>query len=187
MSLAHEEAHFCGVTWSNADSFAVQWMNRVQNWTVVTLCPTRGLGECVEIFSDAKSDGYIDYKYKIHFNPNNEGGSSDFATILADSRQDARYQQLLVVSQNSKTFLTSEEADVMEITKWAKDGYIYYTSTLPGQPGTRHFYRVPSPNLRHSNPALARAGPECLSCNLSDEASPLHRRACEYYLSLIHI
>ena len=180
MSLSHEEAHFSGVVWADADNFAVQWMNRVQNVTVVTLCPSKGLGECKEIFKDEKSHGYIDYKYKIIFDPNNESGRSDFATIQADPGTDARYQQVLVVSGDRKTFLTSDKADVTEILQWAQDGYLYYMATLPHQPGTRHFYRVPSPRLRHSNPDLAEVGPECLSCNLSD-ASPLHRRACEYY------
>ena len=43
-SLAKEgggEAHFSRVTWPSDRHFAVQWMNRFQTQTVLTLCDTR--------------------------------------------------------------------------------------------------------------------------------------------------
>lgn len=35
----------------------------------MTLCPTFGLGECEDIFAHEEPEGWIDYKYGIHFDP----------------------------------------------------------------------------------------------------------------------
>ena len=48
----------------------------------------------------------------------------------------------MVVHGNKRTYLTNQEADVLEITQWSNDGYIYYTSNMPGAPGSKHFFKV---------------------------------------------
>ena len=61
-----------------------------------------------------------------------------------------------------RTFLTRGEGEVTKILSWSRDGYVYYLSTLPGDAGSRHLYRVASPRLHHMAISI---DPECLSCN----------------------
>ena len=38
-SLAKEEHHFTAVTWQDNSTVAVNWMNRYQNFTAISVCP----------------------------------------------------------------------------------------------------------------------------------------------------
>lgn len=103
------------MTWVNEHLFAVYWMNRVQNRTVLTLCQTKGLKPCQEIFQYAEPNGWIEYKYRVHFDP--LFGMSDsvaaspmpeFVTILPDRSMEHQWRQLVAVHGTKKTFLTSQ-------------------------------------------------------------------------------
>ena len=77
------------------------------------------------------------------------------------------YRQLLYVAGNGKTrtFLTKVNgAEVVEILAWTKENYIYYISTLPNQPGSRHVFRVRSPTAPHNIKESYNGYPECLTC-----------------------
>ena len=77
------------------------------------------------------------------------------------------YRQLLYVAGNGKTrtFLTKVNgAEVVEILAWTKENYIYYISTLPNQPGSRHIFRVRSPTAPHNIKESYNGYPECLTC-----------------------
>lgn len=37
--------------------------------TVVTLCPTFGTADCAEVFAQEEPNGWINYKYDVHFDP----------------------------------------------------------------------------------------------------------------------
>ncbi len=54
-----EAPHFSGIKFVNSDTFAVKWMNRVQTKTVVTLCQTKGSGECKEVFANYEREGSV--------------------------------------------------------------------------------------------------------------------------------
>jgi hypothetical protein len=59
------EVHFSAVTWADENNFAVQWFNRFQTKTVLVICNTEGIDDCVDIFANEERDGWIDYKYKV--------------------------------------------------------------------------------------------------------------------------
>ena len=111
-------------------------------------------------------------------------------------------RQLLYVAGNGKTrtFLTKVDgAELQDILAWTKENYIYYRSTLPYQPGSRHIFRVRSPTAPHDPNEPYNGYPECLTCPSSpeDETSTskgyytpkessnhmgyLNREACNYY------
>ncbi len=76
---------------------------------------------------------------------------------------------------DSRTFLTKVDgAEVVEVLKWTEDGYVYYISTLPYKPGTRHMFKIRVPTSAN-NPEAA----QCLTCNLT--MSDLGREKCTYY------
>ena len=62
-------------------------------------------------------------------------------------------------------------AEVTDILEWTEDGFIYYMSTLPYQPGTRHLFRMKIHSTQKSS--------ECVSCNRTME--DIHREPCQYY------
>ena len=82
-SLKGREAHFTSVAWADHDTVAVNWMNRVQNVSVVSLCPlhdtTSGV-QCREVLVLPERDGWVDYKFKPKFNP--ATGDGNFLAIL---------------------------------------------------------------------------------------------------------
>ena len=177
------EVHFSRVKFADSDTFAVQWMNRIQNRTVATLCNVNSIEDCQVIFEHEEDNGNINYQYELVFDPNWTRGRDnakipDFVTILSDPHQSEQYRQLLFVSasSNSRTYLTKEKADVAEVLKWSKDGYIYYMSRLLGQPRSRHLFKVPQP----SNNNVESMAPVCITCNRSDMAE-LHRRPCNFF------
>lgn len=175
LSMANEETHFFGVHFADASRFAVKWMNRVQDRTVVTMCSINSIKDCEEIFAYEEPEGWVNYKYQLHFD--HAEGSSDFVTVFSDPHSVHRYRQVLLVSNNQRTFLTKRDADVVKILEWSSDGYIYFVATAEGQPGTRHLYRVPSPNSAASGDESNKL--ECMTCQTGDH--DLHRRECKYY------
>lgn len=177
-SLRGQEVHFSRVKFIDNHHFAVQWMNRVQNFTVVSLCQTEGVADCIEIFANEEKEGWIEYKYTLYFDPlwtPEKSPVPDFVTILSKPSSKHRYRQVMLVSDQKRTFLTQRNADVTNIAKWSKDGYIYFMAVAEDRPGSEHMYRIPSPNL--SNDDL---NAHCMSCNLNitDE---LHQRPCEKF------
>ena len=182
-SLEGQEVHFSWVEWVNEDFFAVQWMNRVQNVTVVTMCHVESIDDCVEIFANEEPSGWIEYKYRIYFDPawdQNHSKSPNFAVILADPHAKHRYRQVVLVSDNARTFLTKREADVEKIHKWSTDGYIYFSAVGEDQIGTKNLYRVPSPNLKAKSAKV-----ECLSCNFTTVAEVGRRSPCRHFTAVM--
>ena len=70
-----------------------------------------------------------------------------------------------------RTSLFISGAEVTDILEWTEDGFIYYMSTLPYQPGTRHLFRMKIHSTQKSS--------ECVSCNRTME--DIHREPCQYY------
>jgi len=156
-----------------------------QSRTIVSLCDASSgrddaAPDCSqksnEIYSQTLTDGWVEYKYRIIFNPNPPNPKhKDFVVISAASFTRHHYKQLLYVTEKGKTrtYLTKiEEAEVVDILAWTKENYIYYISTLPKQPGSRHIFRILSPTVavhaRWANSGL----PECLTCSShQDEAT----------------
>ena len=52
-------------------------------------------------------------------------------------------------------------AEVTDILKWTADGFVYYMSTLPNKPGTRHLFRIQFRTPQQQ--------PECVTCNRTME------------------
>ncbi|CAB4067421.1 DPP4 [Lepeophtheirus salmonis] len=173
-SLYSEEVHFSRVTWVDSLTFAVDWMNRVQNKkTVLSLCGVEDL-DCVEIFQRTEAKGWIESAYKVFFNPNPP--NRDFLTILPDDSTPFRYRQVFRVLGNERIRITNKNADIVDLISWNKSGYLYYTSTLPDRSTSKHFFRIWIPQT----PESPVGEHECLSCNVP-EMEYLNRTNCSFF------
>ena len=120
-------------------------------------------------------NGWVPYKYEIVFNPKPPNPKNhDFVTILPAPFLQHHYRQLVYVVGDTRNYLTKVDgAEVTEILKWSRDGHIYYMSTLPYKPGTRHMFRIKAP----MNAGPGKHEPECVTCN----RTMLNREECQYH------
>ena len=87
-----------------------------------------------------------------------------------------------------RTYLTKVEgAEVVEILAWTKENYIYYISTLPLQPGSRHIFRIRSPTAA-VNGMHGYGFAECLTCSASqgDSSLPQPTKAASNHMEYLH-
>ena len=99
--------------------------------------------------------------------------SGKFLVILPDNSHEYRFRQLFLIDieNNSRTLLTSAEAEVTEIVEWTKEDQVYYISTLPGNPGSRHLFRL----------QIGDSNIECLTCEQLEMVPSLQKRAtCDF-------
>eukprot|EP00096_Caligus_rogercresseyi_P014387 TRINITY_DN689_c1_g1_i3.p1 TRINITY_DN689_c1_g1~~TRINITY_DN689_c1_g1_i3.p1 ORF type:complete len:850 (-),score=196.30 TRINITY_DN689_c1_g1_i3:804-3353(-) len=172
-SLNPEEVHFSRVTWIDSTRFAVDWMNRVQNRTVLSMCGVGDL-DCTEIFQRQQENGWIQSGYKVLFNP--KENNIDFFTILPDDSSPFLYRQIYRILGDKQVRITNSDADVVELISWNKSGFLYYTSTLPQRSTARHFFRIWIPDDMDS----MSGNPECLSCSVP-EMEYLKRPNCSFF------
>ena len=110
------------------------------------------------------------YKYKVIFNPNPANPKTrDFVTVLPAPHLIHHYRQLAYRSGDQLVWLTQVNgAEVTDILKWTSDGFIYYMSTLPNKPGTRHLFRIQFRAPPYTSNNLQKQ-PECVTCNRTME------------------
>jgi len=170
-SMSDVEHHFTSISWRDDTSVAVIWMNRIQNMSAVAICPLADNVKCKEVFVLPVRDGWVDYKLKVVFNKYKPSGK--FLAILPSSQMRYRFRQLFIIDtdSNSRTLLTKQEAEVTEIVEWTQDDQVYYISTLPGDPGARHLFKL----------QIGQPSNTCLTCNHQEMIPHLqHRTMCDF-------
>ena len=97
--------------------------------------------------------------------------TTDFVAILPAPHLIHHYRQLAYISGDDRpVWLTQVDgAEVTDILKWTSDGFIYYMSTLPNLPGTRHLFRIQFRTPQNSIGSGRKQQPECVSCNRTME------------------
>ena len=100
----------------------------------------------------AQTNGWFTNTLPILFNKYNQ--NAEFLAILPDNSNKYRFRQLFMVGERLIR-LTKENAEVTRVVKWTKDDQIYYISTLPGEPGTRHLFKL----------QIGKPSRTCLTCN----------------------
>jgi len=172
-SLQGADAHFTAVAWSDHNTVAVNWMNRVQNLSAVALCPLQDTASpCREVLVMPERDGWVDYKFKPVFHPSS--GDGRFLAILPAASLRYRPRQLFLVdtAAGTRTLLTrQEDTEVTEVISWAPGDVVYYLATSPGDPGSRQLHKI----------TLANGVRECLSCATQEMEGELRGRPrCEF-------
>lgn len=141
------------VAFIRADSIAIMWTNRVQNYLRVDLC-VDATQNCTPIFQHPEVNGWIDNIPLIF----NEAGTS-FITILPDSVNGVRYKQIVQVSQATGMWTsvrrTSTPHTVSEILLWTADNTIWYKANNENDTAEQHIYSLSANNVL-----------SCFTCNI---------------------
>ncbi|CAB3385449.1 Hypothetical predicted protein [Cloeon dipterum] len=161
-ALDDEEFYFTSVTWVSLTELSVVWMNRAQNFSLVSVCKSP-LWMCQEVHRvTIESRGWV---------PESRGpplfskDSASFVTLtpIRDGSAGRFMHVTLVDTAKSGTFsLTHGRFDVASIEAWDHvENKIYFLAAPEGRPGQQHLWRFTlSGNVASS--------PQCLTCPYPD-------------------
>ncbi|XP_069158727.1 venom dipeptidyl peptidase 4 isoform X2 [Procambarus clarkii] len=165
-----QDHYFTAVTWVDATTVSVVWMNRAQNTSVVTLC-AHPMYFCEATHTEQSGDhGWVElYEAPIF----SEDGQNYLLRLPVRDGEEGEFKHVNLYSLRMRRVIpiTHGAFEVTEILGWDQNNnYIYYMATMEDKPGERHLFRVAdvsSPMLRI---------PECLSCLEADNTTD----ACLY-------
>uniref|UniRef100_A0A8C3VKT9 Dipeptidyl peptidase 4 n=1 Tax=Catharus ustulatus TaxID=91951 RepID=A0A8C3VKT9_CATUS len=143
------------VTWVTDERICLQWLRRIQNFSVLTVCDFIS-GNWSFLFF-ALIDVSLMFKFQPsvpHFAPDN----ASYYKVFSDS---AGYNHCWLAPIN----MTSGKWEVISIEA-VTNQFLYYISNENAMPGGRNLYKV----LLESNPKITK----CVSCNLDEDR-------CKYY------
>nr|XP_023679388.1 dipeptidyl aminopeptidase-like protein 6 isoform X2 [Paramormyrops kingsleyae] len=150
------------VKWATSTKLAVNWLNRAQNASILTLCEAT-TGVCTKKHED-ESDGWLHRQneaplfskdgHKLFFTRAVfQGGMGKFFHIaMSSSRPNATTDNL--------QFITSGDWDVTEILAYSEERQVVYFLSTEDDPKRRHLYSAHT--VGHFNR-------RCLSCDFSND------------------
>ncbi|XP_032880048.1 dipeptidyl peptidase 4-like isoform X1 [Amblyraja radiata] len=155
------------ITWVTDNRIAVQWMERRQNYSVLTICDVKenNTWTCQkeQQFAEKSTTGWIGA-----FHPSDPFFTRDgtsFFKVLSDV---SGYKHIHKVAGNplKSTPVTKGKWEVIQIL-YLTDSTLYYISNeYKGYPGQRNVYKV--------NIGADSQNPQCITCELMTER-------CQYY------
>eukprot|EP00096_Caligus_rogercresseyi_P014799 TRINITY_DN728_c0_g1_i2.p1 TRINITY_DN728_c0_g1~~TRINITY_DN728_c0_g1_i2.p1 ORF type:complete len:505 (-),score=108.80 TRINITY_DN728_c0_g1_i2:135-1649(-) len=146
------------VTWANPSELSLTWENRVQNYSIVSLCQA-DTGSCSDSLVMEEPRGWMELEEPPVFT----AGGRVFA--LALSSDGFTHVNIINRDTNQRIPLTSGKFVVTEISHWDEVLHrIYFVATRPEYPGERHLYSVS--DFEAPAPGIV----ECISCNLANTA-----------------
>ncbi|XP_022111974.1 dipeptidyl aminopeptidase-like protein 6 [Acanthaster planci] len=159
-SISNRDYYYQHVVWVNSDIIAVTWLNRPQNYSVLTLCRVDS-GNCQISYEFETPGGWVVDRGAPKFS---EGSDQiDYVRILPqrEGSHGNYYHVALVTTDQSPgkvTFLTQGRWEVTSIVAYSQsDKLVYYISTERSIRG-RHLYSVTTEK------PFTRT---CLSCDLN--------------------
>ncbi|KAM4047833.1 inactive dipeptidyl peptidase 10-like isoform 2-T2 [Anomaloglossus baeobatrachus] len=155
-TFEYREYYITLVMWLTNTQLALQWLNRPQNLSLLTMCDTT-TGTCVEKYRTS-SDVWISSQaapvFSVDFTfilvPVKQGGQREYVHIAMFSTQQGG-------KENSLQMLTSGEWDVTQILAYNTDNKTVYFLSTEDKPRARHLYSV------ETSGSLNRT---CLTCDL---------------------
>ncbi|XP_073419557.1 inactive dipeptidyl peptidase 10-like [Dendrobates tinctorius] len=155
-TFEYKDYYITLVMWVTNTQLALQWLNRPQNLSLLTICDTT-TGACVEkhrtssdvwIGSQASPVFSVDFTFILV--PVKQGGQGEYVHIAMFSTQ-------LGGKENSIQMLTSGEWDVTRIVAYKSDNKTVYFLSTEDNPRTRHLYSVET---------LGSLNRTCVTCDL---------------------
>ncbi|XP_014736369.1 PREDICTED: dipeptidyl peptidase 4 [Sturnus vulgaris] len=153
------------VTWVTDERICLQWLRRIQNFSVLTVCDfINGNWSCPEEkqFTEESRNGWIGrFQPSVpHFAPDN----ASYYKVFSDS---TGYKHIHYINGSEAPIaVTSGKWEVISIEA-VTNQFLYYISNENGEkPGGRNLYKV----LLESSAKSTK----CVSCNLDDTR-------CQYY------
>ncbi|RWS30079.1 Inactive dipeptidyl peptidase 10-like protein [Leptotrombidium deliense] len=143
-TIKDTDHYFTTVQWLNDDDISVYWLNRIQNYSVVTICSLSNSWNC-NFEMTSKTNGWVepyeppmfteDKKYYFLRIPSFQKNKNDYFRHIAKIS--------VKNSDGSFEMLTSGAFDTTEVLVFnPTTNTLYYISTLPSKSGERHLFSV---------------------------------------------
>ncbi|XP_036900478.1 dipeptidyl peptidase 4 [Sturnira hondurensis] len=169
-SMLIGDHYLCDVTWVSKERISLQWLRRIQNYSVIDICDyeeSSGRWNCLvgRQRIEESTTGWVG-----RFKPAEPHFTSDGNSFYRIISNNEGYKHICLFQVDEKpnqhcTFITNGTWEVTRIEALTND-YLYYISNeYNGIPGQRHLYK-----LQLSNHTKVR----CITCELYPER-------CQYY------
>ncbi|XP_036601940.1 dipeptidyl peptidase 4 [Trichosurus vulpecula] len=166
-SMLISDHYLCDVTWVNAERISLQWLRRIQNYSIMDICDfekDNGRWNCPVDRQkiETSSTGWVG-----RFNPAEPHFTSDGNNFYRIVSNKDGYKHIchFNVTTKEETFITEGQWEVIQIEALT-DEYLYYISNeYKGMPGGRNLYRI---NLDSSKDV------RCITCEFNPER-------CQYF------
>ncbi|KAM9305677.1 dipeptidyl peptidase 4-like [Gastrophryne carolinensis] len=150
-----------GMNWVSGQRVAVQWLRRIQNVSVLTICDEEAASttwNCQEPIPEESTTGWVG-----NFQPSDPYFTSPtkYYKIISNANG---YKHVFSYESKVPVEITKGNFEVTSISKITDDNYLYYISNEES-PSKRHLYK-----LKLESPYT----PQCITCNLNPER-------CQHY------
>ncbi|KAL0116963.1 hypothetical protein PUN28_010084 [Cardiocondyla obscurior] len=164
--IENTEHYFSTASWISQTEVCITWLNRAQNFSVITICKSP-MWHCQEIQKISGESGWVDTPPEAPLFSTN---GSSYIAISPVKDGPAGYFKHIVwtnVLRKQVVPLTHGKFEVVRILVWDQiNNTIYFIGIPFTRPGQRHLYRVSStlPQMGSSlHPAV------CLTCTVSSD------------------
>ncbi|XP_071103591.1 dipeptidyl peptidase 4-like isoform X6 [Haliotis cracherodii] len=138
------EYYFTTITWKDDDSLLVSWLNRPQNFSIITKCTAKD-AQCQESLREQGHGGWLD----LYTTPVFSSDGSRYFWVLPQRDQDAGYFKHVAMVESrvrntgdSKIFLTLDQSEVTKILSYDNEQKLVYFLGNGGDPKKKHVYSV---------------------------------------------
>nr|AZO92860.1 dipeptidyl peptidase 4 [Tylonycteris pachypus] len=167
-SVLKGDHYLCDVTWATQERISLQWLRRIQNYSIIDICDydeshdSRWNCSVPRQHIETSTTGWVG-RFKPA-EPHFTADGNSFYKIMSNSEGYKHICHFQVDNQKC-TFITNGTWEVIKIEALTNN-YLYYISNeYKGMPGGRNLYKIQLNN--NTNVA-------CLSCELDPER-------CQYY------
>ncbi|KAM9670115.1 dipeptidyl peptidase 4 isoform 1-T1 [Dama dama] len=166
-SMLIGDHYLCGVTWVTEERISLQWLRRIQNYSIMDICDyDRSTGRWISSVArqhiEISTTGWVG-----RFRPAEPHFTSDGNSFYKIISNEEGYKHIchFQTDKRSCTFITKGAWEVIGIEALTSD-YLYYISNeYKGMPGGRNLYKI---QLNDYTKVM------CLSCELNPDR-------CQYY------
>lgn len=166
-SILIGDHYLCDVTWVTKERISLQWLRRIQNYSVMDICDYDEVNEgwtcsVARQHIEMSTTGWVG-----RFKPSEPHFTSDgksFYKIISD-KEGYKHICFFQIDTQNCTFITKGAWEVISIAALSSD-YLYYISNeYKGMPGGRNLYKIQLNDYTKVT---------CLSCELNP-------KECQYY------
>ncbi|KAI8738540.1 dipeptidyl peptidase 4, partial [Biomphalaria glabrata] len=144
--LIGKDHYFTTVKWASDNEVLITWMNRAQNYSVLSLCSARK-GTCVRSLNVKSYTGWLDLNtFQYQAPVFNKEGTTYFFIEPSKQEEDEYYKHIMMVdivkgeAQDQKTILTSGEWEVTKILGYDDNKKILYFMSPYTDARHMHFF-----------------------------------------------
>ncbi|XP_064598023.1 dipeptidyl peptidase 4-like [Liolophura sinensis] len=161
--FADKDHYFTAVSWRDDNYVMVLWLNRPQNYSIITVC-SAVTGQCNKNLEEYGHGGWLE----LFAPPLYSDDGNKYFIILPQRYAGAGYYKHVAMVTSSvspqmgeKTFLTQGTWEVLEIVGYDSQAQLVYYLGTGGDSRKKHLYSVGIPNTNRFRKIV------CLSCNVS--------------------